>query len=236
MKSRELLHFLVWSFLFMSPCVYAVPDIDVVPGSYDFGEVEVGTSETVEIVINNVGDSSITISAIYLQSESGEDYSVDVPYYLPMFFSAGGHKSVEVTFSPSDNSASSAVLQIDSSDPDEPVVEVVLTGQGVGGEITPLEQIDAILEFSAAAVEAETLVGKGRGKSAKNRLNAFVKMLESAESLIEEEQYDQACGQLRAAYKHCDGQNRPADFVAGDAASELADKIMALIEALEAQE
>lgn len=236
MKSTQLLHFAAWSFLFMSPCVYAVPDIDVVPASYDFGEVDVGTSETIEVVINNVGDSSITISAIFLQPESSEDYSVDVPYYLPMFFSEGGDITVEVTFSPSDNSASSAVLQIDSSDPDEPVVEVVLTGQGVGGEITPLEQIDAIVEFSAEAVESETLVGKGRGKSAKNRLNALLKMLERAKSLIEEEQYDQACGQLRAAYKHSDGLNRPPDFVAGDATSELADKIMTLIEALEAQE
>jgi hypothetical protein len=215
------------------PRVCAEPEIDVVPLFYDFGEVEVGSSEAVVIVINNVGDSSIAVWDILFQGGSSGDYSMTSAPYLPVFFSAGGSVDAEITFTPSDNNPSSAVLEITSSDPNEPVIEVLLVGQGIGGEITPLEQIETILDFTGTAVQEETLVGKGPGKSAKNRLNALLNMLNRAKSLIEVELYDQACEQLNSAYKHADGQNRPPDFVTGQAAPELAGEIMELIVALE---
>jgi hypothetical protein len=232
MKTIRLFNLVLWSFLFVTPCVYAVSDIDVEPIFYDFGEVETGLSETVVIVINNAGNSSIAINNIVFETGSSDDYIITSVPYLPVFFGAGGHVNVEITFTPSDNSPSSAILEITSSDPDEGVVEVLLTGQGIGGEITPLEQVEAIVDFADTSVAGETLVGKGPGKSAKNRLNVLLEKIKRAETLVEEERGEEACEQLNNAYKHTDGQAKPTDFVEGPAASELASKIIVLIEAL----
>ena len=48
-------------------------------------------------------------------------------------------------------------------------------------------------------------------------MNAFINMIEAAGDLIEDGLYDEACGQLGAALKKCDGQATPPDFVTGDA-------------------
>ena len=57
-------------------------------------------------------------------------------------------------------------------------------------------------------------------------------MLETAENLIQDGLFDEACGQLSAVYKKTDGLPKPPDFVTGQAAQELADKISDLIEEL----
>jgi hypothetical protein len=58
-------------------------------------------------------------------------------------------------------------------------------------------------------------------------------MIEAAGDLIEDGDIEQACGQLTAAYKKTDGQNKPPDFVSGPAAEELAAMIQELMDELE---
>lgn len=234
MKTSYFVHLAIVSVLFALPDAYGVPVIDVAPMVHDFGEVDVGSSATVEIVIGNVGDSSITINSVSFADGSSGDYSItDGPVFFPVFFSAGGSISVEVTFAPSEANGSAAILRISSSDPDEGLVEVELTGQGAGGQSTPLEQAEAIVDFADAAVANDTLFGEGSGNSAQNRLGALLKMLDRARSLIEDENLGDACEQLHSAYKHTDGQARPGDFVTGPAAADLANAIMELIADLE---
>ncbi len=100
-------------------------------------------------------------------------------------------------------------------------------------EVPPEEQIVQVLEFFDDSVGNETLVGKGPGKSAENRLNALRNMLEEAQALILAGDIDGACKQLTAAYKKCDGAPRPPDLVSGEAASELAAYIQGLITSLD---
>jgi len=234
MKTTHLSYLLVWLFAFgLAPCVYGEPEIDVVPLSYDFGGVEVGSSATVEITIYNNGDSPITIHNATFKDGSSGDYSITSLFWPPVFFTAGGMFKLEITFAPSSGGGSGAILEIASSDSDEPLVEVVLTGEGTGGEVTPLEQIEEINDFSQVSVDDGTLVGTGRGKSAGNRLRTFVKKLQKVESLIEEESYEDACDLLKSVYKHADGLGRPKDFVEGVAREELAAKIEELIAALD---
>lgn len=95
-----------------------------------------------------------------------------------------------------------------------------------------IEEIEEILDFVDDSVELETLTGDGPGKSAANRLNALINMLEEAQSLIEVELFEEAFQQLEAAYKHTDGQSRPKDLVTGEAATDLADRIQDLMESI----
>lgn len=186
-----------------------------------------------EITIHNNGDSSITINDATFQEGGSGDYSITSLFLPPVFFTAGGMFKLEVTFAPTLSGASEAVLQIESSDPDEPLVEVSFTGRGTGGQVAPQEQIEQINEFVQASVDDGKLVGKGSGISARNRLRTFVKKLQKVESLIEEESYEEACNLLKSVYKHADGQDRPKDFVEGEAREELAAKILELTTALD---
>jgi formylglycine-generating enzyme required for sulfatase activity len=93
---------------------------------------------------------------------------------------------------------------------------------------SPLEQIDEIIAFFILAVEDETLAGVGPGKSASNRLKAFLNKLLQARTLIVSEDYDGASQQVMSALKKTDGEMRPPDFVDGSAAQTLADMLREL--------
>jgi hypothetical protein len=128
--------------------------------------------------------------------------------------------------------ASSAILEIASDDTDEPMVMLSFSGTGVEYEPPPSEQIANILEFIDQSVEAGSLEGDGPGASGKGRLNALQNMIETAGNLIDEGRIDDACRQLWNAYRRTDGNPRPPDFVTGEAASELASQILALLDSL----
>jgi len=96
----------------------------------------------------------------------------------------------------------------------------------------PQVMIAETLEFFNASVESGTLVGEGPGNSAEHHLNALRNMLERASDLIDDGLYEEACEQLLAAYKKCDADPKPPDFVTGEAADELAAMILNVIDSL----
>jgi hypothetical protein len=102
-------------------------------------------------------------------------------------------------------------------------------GGGGGGNDKIVETID-FFDESAGIGE---LKGQGPARSADNRLNALRNMLENAAVLIEGDFYQEACDQLLDAYEKCDGEATPPDFVVGDAAADLAERILAVIDGLE---
>ena len=56
-------------------------------------------------------------------------------------------------------------------------------------------------------------------------------VVETTSRLARTGQFDDACRQLRDAYERCDGDPRPPEFVAGEAASELAAMILEVMSA-----
>jgi hypothetical protein len=101
-----------------------------------------------------------------------------------------------------------------------------------GSPSEPIDEIEEVLDFVDESVDAGTLAGEGTGNSGNNRLNALINMLEEAQGLIEAGLYEEACGQLWSAYRKCDGEPRPPDFVTGDAAEDLADMILLIMDEL----
>jgi hypothetical protein len=98
--------------------------------------------------------------------------------------------------------------------------------------LTPVEQIEEILNFIDDSVMDGTLVGEGKGNSAANKLNTFIKQLELVQDLIEKEFIGEAIDKLLVLYKQADGQDKPKDHVIGNAVIKLSDKIKTLIESL----
>jgi hypothetical protein len=113
------------------------PDISVSPENYAFGDVVLGLSSTVIVTVENVGDADLTVSSIEW-GFSDADYVItsapDLPTVLPPTV------DIEITFTPSAAGISGATLDITSDDPDEPLVQVQLSGVGVpicGCSMTP---------------------------------------------------------------------------------------------------
>jgi len=101
-------------------------------------------------------------------------------------------------------------------------------GNGVQSEPPPDLQIELVLEFFDKAVIDGNLVGSGKGNSSQGRLGALRNMIEAAGDLIGNGQFEEACDQLYAAFRHTDGSPKPPDFVTGTSATDLADQLQAI--------
>ena len=119
-----------------------LPDIVVAPEAYDFANVECLDFSTTFINISNTGGASLTLESISIES-SNNDFDVTFSPNLPAVLASGESTDVEITFTPSDIGLLSAVLKIESNDPDEEVVEVPLSGVAVltGSAFLPYQNI-----------------------------------------------------------------------------------------------
>ena len=108
--------------------VYFEQSIVVSPLSYNFGEVELGTSESTIITINNSGGVNLDIVDIRFKSGSCGDFAIP-SITLPFYITPSGSIGVEVNYTPSQLGSCSAILEIVSSDPNYLLVEVQLTGR-----------------------------------------------------------------------------------------------------------
>ena len=133
------------------------PDIDVSPLEDEFGWLDVLNNETYQSIysIVNVGESDLEIQNIYLAnaiSEYSLNYSLQaIPASQVMEFS--------VTFEPLSSGLKIESIFIESNDPDEPLVEVVLHGTGLAPQI----EVEPIFHnfgqpFLGCTVESETII------------------------------------------------------------------------------
>jgi hypothetical protein len=107
--------------------------------------------------------------------------------------------------------------------------------QGLGADMGAFEVSvgnGALVAFFDEAVAEGTLVGSGNGRSADGRRGALRNMLLATDDFIAEGDDAEACTQLLDAYERTDGEFRPPDFVAGEAADDLAVEIAATYTAL----
>ncbi|HUT03558.1 MAG TPA: choice-of-anchor D domain-containing protein, partial [bacterium] len=117
--------------------IYALnePDISVSPMSIDFGTLPpaLGRTVTAYIEVSNVGLLPLNISDILIDTM--------IPAFTStagaMTIAAGASQLIDVSFSPPGLGQFNATLAITSNDPDEPLVEVTLTGQGAASMQNP---------------------------------------------------------------------------------------------------
>jgi hypothetical protein len=117
-----------------------VPNISV-PASVDLGEVvENDTSAPSEVIISNTGSLDLTVSSIAI--DAGTDFTLDLGggsnpcTTANPIIPAGDNCSVVVVFAPKSVGAISDNLAITSDDPDQPNVNVLLSGTGLDN-VTP---------------------------------------------------------------------------------------------------
>jgi hypothetical protein len=225
------------------------------PVYYDFKEVELNTTSNAKVSISTSSNTDVILNSMTLQTGTYFKIHTEMPpdgIVVPPNETIG----IEIAFTPTILDSVSDVMYIGTNNPFIGRVVVHLSGTGVPNtNIT----IDDILGFFDSAVEAGALIGNrgaksddmllayasdqketkmgNESKSAENKLKALRNMLVSAGELIETEDVEGACGQLKAISKKCDGKESPPDFVVGVAVpnpvQQLENMIVNLSESLE---
>ena len=109
------------------------PDIDLVPSTLDFGQVDMGSSLTLSAEIWSVGDDVLELGQ--LSMNAGAEFTLDLDpsnESLPV----GNSTTVTVTYTPVDMTPDTGTVDIPSNDPDEPIAYLQLIGA------TPVPDID----------------------------------------------------------------------------------------------
>jgi hypothetical protein len=110
-----------------------VPDILVGPPTWDFGTLDPGAADSLEISITNTGDGRLVVHDLSYSASSRElslDRRTGANGGLPWLIDPGDTRLVEVGYSPVDEQVDLGSLEVASSDPDEPVVEATQQGNG----------------------------------------------------------------------------------------------------------
>ena len=102
------------------------PHIVLSATALDFGDMEIGASAQRVVTVGNTGNYTLTVSGI-TQSGSTQFSHDGAPTEIP----AGYEQDLTVTFSPAAVGSASAVLTIDSDDPDAAQITIQLAGNVV---------------------------------------------------------------------------------------------------------
>ena len=124
-------------------------DIDISSWDIAFPVLEVGGSDTFELLIENNGQFPLGISAPYLNHNDFQALN------FPDYIDAGGSAITQIIYTRSNQNAS-GVLQISSNDPDEGEIELHLVGNYEGG-IVGVEAPDFTLPVVANGSGSFTL-------------------------------------------------------------------------------
>ncbi|MFN7144285.1 MAG: choice-of-anchor D domain-containing protein [Myxococcota bacterium] len=104
------------------------PNIVVSPARYDFGNVDLDSTETTTFTVSNNGDDDLLISDV---RTSGAVWTTDGTLSPPQVLSPGANKLLEVTFAPTAETAYTGTITILSDDPDTPEKTIAVEGTGV---------------------------------------------------------------------------------------------------------
>jgi hypothetical protein len=138
------------------------PDIAVDPAAIDFGTVASGDSGAMNLTIANQGDETLNLADLSLATES---YAITWTDVSSPIVAPGAAVETVVTWSPDSSGAMHDTLVITSDDPDEPEVDVPLSGNSPAGDIsvTPATWDFGTLEVGASATTTVNVANVGDG-------------------------------------------------------------------------
>ena len=105
----------------------SAPGISLIPSdSLQFGQVAIGQSEKLILLVSNTGDEALRVTGIVSRNPR---FAVDLSSFTVV--PGGNAQQVGVTFAPAAVRVETGALMISSDDPDRATVEVVLWGEGI---------------------------------------------------------------------------------------------------------
>jgi hypothetical protein len=137
------------------------------PSSLDFGNVQVGTNQTLPETLTNSGGSTVTVTQV---NPAGTGFSVS-GFSLPLVLAAGQKQAFNVTFAPVSTGSSSGNLTIISDASNSPTIENLA---GIG---TPSPQHAVDLSWTASTSQntiGYNIYRGGKSGGPYSRINAVL--------------------------------------------------------------
>ncbi len=132
------------------------PSLTILPELHDFGDVEVGDADYVDVVVINEGESAAVLGALRFTSTSDSELLLhdegDLAS-LPLRLEPWENASARVRFAPADEGVEEASFMVESDDPSAPELLCDITGNGVEGPDEP-EEIEYAVELRVTADDA----------------------------------------------------------------------------------
>ncbi len=105
--------------------VTGIPEASFEPLELSFGDVFVGQSERRIVTIQNNGEGTLVVSEVSSSNSSFttefENFAIPSNFFVPY----------EITFSPTQDGFHDGIITFETNDPEAPIVEVSVTGNGV---------------------------------------------------------------------------------------------------------
>ncbi|MBL8203626.1 MAG: choice-of-anchor D domain-containing protein [Blastocatellia bacterium] len=131
--------------------ILLLPTIDVTPNALAFGDVMVGHTSTQQFTISNDGNTNL----IFSLALSNPAFSLLPP--ASMTVAPGESTTIAVRFSPTNSGPVSAVVEVSSNDPTNPVVNVGLSGNGVSQPPSAVTVSGKVTNFRGKGVKGITI-------------------------------------------------------------------------------
>jgi VWFA-related protein len=119
-------------------------DLELSKSAYNFGNVTIGNTATLSVIISNTGTDTLSITNFALSDNSNFAIDPGECGTAPYSIAAGMSCAVIVTFSPTAEGSYSETLSITSDDPNTPTATATLTGEGttISAYTVTLNQIE----------------------------------------------------------------------------------------------
>ena len=102
--------------------------ISVLPLALNFADVVIGNSATLNTTVSNTGNADCVVDALTLAGST--DFSLGA-VSLPLTVAPGMSADVPIIYTPSAAGSDSGSLDVSSNDPDQPLITVSLSGNGI---------------------------------------------------------------------------------------------------------
>lgn len=103
------------------------PDINIPITSHNYGTVTIGTSETWNMEVENVGDADLEITGLTIPGSA----PISSTFNPPQTITPGNSIIIPLTYSPTIVGSLNEIVSVESTDPITPSVDVTLTGEAV---------------------------------------------------------------------------------------------------------
>jgi hypothetical protein len=107
-----------------------IPDIDVSPASWAYGNVVVGSTSDRIFTVSNTGNTTLNVAAPTLIGTNANQFSIQAGGGA-FALAPAATRNITVRFAPTSLGAKTASLRLTSDDPNENPFDVALTGTGI---------------------------------------------------------------------------------------------------------
>ncbi|QLG28694.1 PQQ-binding-like beta-propeller repeat protein [Halorarum halophilum] len=127
-------------------------NVQVTPSTLDFGDVTVGSTAEANVTVENVGDTTLTFDGVTLGSSDFGSFDV-VAGDTQLALGPGESHNVTVEFAPTSENPDTATLTVNTDDPNDPAVHVMLSGTGTAEPVPDIDVSPSSHYFESVPVD-----------------------------------------------------------------------------------